>query len=721
MTDSHACFHALVQHSADVIVIADLDSTVRFASQSVFRVLGYNADVLSGAILTDLLHPDDVQGALAFLRSAATGQLNGQRATWRIRNANGEWRNMEMAAANLIDDAAVGGIVLNARDITIEERVAEALRAGEARYRMLFDASPQPMWVYDMETLKFLAVNAAAVAQYGYARDEFLEMTLADIRPAEDESVIRKQVSAVAALPDGVTLSGEWRHRTKAGTILTVAVSSHPLMFDGRRARLVLAADITARKTLEADLSYQAFHDPLTELANRALFRNRVEHALERAKSGDCVAVIFLDLDDFKTVNDSLGHGAGDRLLVAVAQRLLNATRGCDTVARLGGDEFAVLLQNVRTEADAITVAERIASAMCTPFQLDGSEIIAGASIGIARAGDGDGAEELLRNADLAMYKAKHTGKGRHELFEPAMHVAVVERLAAEADLRRAMDQLHSASEFQLVYQPIIDLVDGAVTGVEALVRWMHPGRGVVRPAEFIPTAESTGLIVPLGRWIIGEACRQGAAWQPTHPAGAALTVTVNISGRQLQDTSLLADVGAALSASGLAPACLVLEITESVIMQRTDETLWILQGLKELGVQLAIDDFGTGYSSLAYLQRFPMDILKIDKSFVDGVARGGNDAALTRTIIALGEMLSLRCVAEGIETAEQWAQLRVLGCALGQGFYFSRPLDVSATSALLGFADVTPRDTSIAHATPGGAQPREERQHRYKRASAAA
>lgn len=690
-------FDALVQHSADVILITDIDSTVRFVSRPVFRVLGYDADVILGTVLTDLLHPDDVHDALAFLASAAGDQINSHRSTWRVRHANGEWRNMEIAAAHLIEDPTVGGIVLNARDITAEERVVEALRAGEARYRMLFDASPQPMWVYDLETLKFLAVNAAAVTQYGYTREQFLEMTLLDIRPAEDESLVRTQVSAIAADPDGVAASSEWRHCTKAGKVLTVAVSSHPLMFDGRGARLVLAADITARKTLEAKLSYQAFHDPLTELANRALFRSRVERALEHVSPHDHVAVIFLDLDDFKTVNDSLGHGAGDRLLVVVAQRLLNATRGCDTVARLGGDEFAVLLQNVRTEADAITVTDRITASMHTPVPLDGAQVTIGASIGIARAGEADGAEELLRNADLAMYKAKQAGKGRCELFEPAMHAAVVERLAAEADLRRAMDQLPSESEFHLVYQPILDLSDATVVGVEALLRWTHPRHGVVQPAEFIPTAEATGLIVGLGQWVIREACRQGAAWQALRPSGAPLTVTVNISGRQLQDASLLSDVGNALAESGLVPACLVLEITESVIMQRTDETLSILQGLKSLGVQLAIDDFGTGYSSLAYLQRFPMDILKIDKSFVDGVALGGNDAALTRTIIALGEMLSLRCVAEGIETAEQGERLKALGCALGQGFYFYPPIEASAITVLLQCANVLPRDTSTA------------------------
>ncbi|MGZ8378578.1 MAG: putative bifunctional diguanylate cyclase/phosphodiesterase, partial [Gemmatirosa sp.] len=424
---------------------------------------------------------------------------------------------------------------------------------------------------------------------------------------------------------------------------------------------------------MEAQLVHQAFHDPLTGLANRALFRDRVAHALQRTgRRREQVSVLFLDLDDFKTVNDSLGHAAGDRLLTTVAERLLNATRGCDTVARLGGDEFAVLLENTRDEEDALTVADRVAQALRAPLALEASELQMCASIGLARARPEDGPEELLRNADVAMYRAKHAGKGRTEVFAPEMHAAIVDRLALEADMRRAINDPASA-QFAVHFQPIVRLEDESVVGVEALARWNHPMRGPLPPTTFIPIAESSGLIVPLGAWVLREACRAGQRWTASRretPDAPPLTLTVNLSGRQLQAPGLVDDVAAALTESGLDPASLVLEITETVIMQQTEANLLTLHALKALGIRLAIDDFGTGYSSLSYLQRFPIDILKIDKSFVDGLSRGGSDAALARTIIALGDTLALRCIAEGVEDDAQRTHLQALGCDYAQGFF---------------------------------------------------
>ena len=453
------------------------------------------------------------------------------------------------------------------------------------------------------------------------------------------------------------------------------------------------------RSSQEA-LAHQAFHDSLTGLPNRARFRTRLAATLA-TRPADQVAVLILDLDGFKNVNDSLGHAAGDRLLDQVARRLLNATRGCDTVARLGGDEFAVLLENVRGDRDTTRVAERVLEALQRPFVLDGSPTVVGTSVGIARGGgtgaadghegerDGDAASEdpvdtLLRNADLAMYRAKAQGKGRFALYEPGMHASAVERLALEADHRAAL----ARDEFRVFYQPILQLDSGAMVGVEALARWMHPRRGLVLPADFIPFAEETGLIVPLGRWVLDEACRQGAAWQAIQrartPDQPPLTITVNVSGRQLQHPGFVDEVRSALAASGIEPSTLVLELTESTVVQRPDSTLVTLGQLKELGVRLAIDDFGTGYSALSYLQRFPIDVLKLDKAFVDGVTQGGSNAALARAILALGEALSLRTVAEGIEGWEQQACLRAMGCALGQGFHFARPLPPDAVDRLL-------------------------------------
>jgi diguanylate cyclase (GGDEF)-like protein len=439
--------------------------------------------------------------------------------------------------------------------------------------------------------------------------------------------------------------------------------------------------DITARVRLEEQLTHQAFHDALTGLANRVRLRERVQHALARAgRTAEQIAVLFIDLDGFKNINDSLGHGAGDRLLTMVAERLVNATRGCDTVARLGGDEFAVLLESVNGDDDAVQVAERIAEAMQHPFILDSVEVFVGASMGIARANDAHSvkaaADELLRNADVAMYRAKSAGKGRWAIFQPHMHELARERLAIEADLRQAMER----GEMRIVYQPIVTLSDERLAGLEALVRWQHPDRGEIPPNVFIPIAEETGLIVPLGRWVLREACMRAARWQKL--LNAPLSLTINLSGRQFQEDGMLEEVEAVLADSGLPGGSLVLEITESAIVQNTDTMLQRMHELKRLGIRLAIDDFGTGYSSLSYLQRFPIDILKIDRTFVEELGVPGHDGALVRTIIALGDMMSLDTVAEGVELPRQRDHLRALGCEYGQGYLFAHPLETAEVDA---------------------------------------
>ncbi len=426
------------------------------------------------------------------------------------------------------------------------------------------------------------------------------------------------------------------------------------------------------------ELALLAFRDPLTKLANRALFRERVEQALRRpADAIDSVAVLFIDLDNFKAVNDTFGHTTGDRLLVEVADRLLRTTRGCDTVARLGGDEFGILLDGI--QAEAIRVAERSMASLRTPFSLEGRAVHLGASVGLARADDGSDADDLLRNADVAMYAAKEDGRGCYRVFEPAMHAALLERAHLEVALRTALQK----SEFALEFQSIVDLATESIVGYEALVRWRNPLRGNVPPSVFIPLAEQCGVILELGRWVLREACHEGARWEQMLPA-VPITVNVNVSSRQLEHPDFTTDLTRALHDSGLSPQRLVLEITESVVMRDSALNLERLRRMKAIGVRLAIDDFGTGFSLLAYLQRFPVDVIKIDKAFVKSVAISEHDAALARTIIMLSDTLRLKTVAEGIEDRDQRAKLQALGCELGQGFLFSRPLAAAEIRASL-------------------------------------
>jgi diguanylate cyclase (GGDEF)-like protein len=455
--------------------------------------------------------------------------------------------------------------------------------------------------------------------------------------------------------------------------------------------------DITDRKQLEEQLTHQALHDPLTNLANRVLFRDRVEHALTKLKRNKtALSVLFLDLDNFKTINDSLGHVAGDRLLISFSERLQSCLRSSDTAARLSGDEFAILIEDSKNNETAGLIANKLHDILRLPIVIDGKEVFVSLSIGIAVTKTGDeNPEELLRNADVAMYMAKRQGKGRHVIFQTEMHEALMERIEIEENLRLGIEK----EEFSLHYQPIIELTSTRIVGMESLVRWNHPKKGLIPPAQFIPIAEDTNLIIPLGTWILEEACRQAQKWQNQYDDRPHLSIAVNLSIRQFQQKDLVETVANALAKSKLPSQRLVLEITENHMLQDTETTIKKLHELKELGVRLAIDDFGTGYSSLSYLQRFPVDIIKIDKSFIDKINHGQEGMALARAIIMMSESLGLRTVAEGIEQAEQAETLRHLGCAYGQGYYFSRPLSKEQMDDFL--LKTHPNGTLVYPATP--------------------
>jgi diguanylate cyclase (GGDEF)-like protein/PAS domain S-box-containing protein len=556
MTDlrrSQERYQSLVQNSADVNMIVRADGTIAYESPAVERVLGFPVNERLGKPALELVHPDDRAWVTQLLTDVARvpgAMLSGE---FRVRHADGSWRSMEGVGKNLLDDAAVGGIVVNYRDIT-------------------------------------------------------------------------------------------------------------------------------TRKALEDELRHQAFHDSLTGLANRALFADRLDHALSRTRRArHSLAVLFIDLDDFKSVNDSRGHGEGDRLLVAVAERLHGALRAGDTIARMGGDEFAVLVEDPADANEPVEVAQRLLTTLQDPFEGGGKDLFVHASVGVAISTAKQTAEELLRNADISMYTAKRNGKNRIEVFEPSMHTAALAHLDLKGDLERALMR----GEFVVLYQPVMHLESRDVVGVEALLRWHHPERGLVGPTEFIPVAEETGLIIPLGRWVLEQACRQARLWDLESP-GLALTMNVNVSGRQVTEPGFVDDVAQVLRVTGLDPARLVLEFTEGVLIRDSEATMATLGELKRLGVRLAIDDFGTGYSSLSYLRQFPIDVLKIDRSFVASMSNGPDQAALVRSILRLSETLHLETVAEGIEEVEQLESLLSLGADLGQGFFFAEALDPDSISKLL-------------------------------------
>ncbi len=561
-------------------------------------------------------------------------------------------------------------LVILARRTAAHEREREAadetLRTSERSFRVLFASNPHPMWVIDAATLGFVAVNDAAVAQYGYSTEEFLTSRLSDItasqgierrwNPATEPSVRRLQQ----------------RHRLRGGDLIEVEISAHATEFEGRDTVLVLAQDITERVRLEEQLRDQALHDPLTRLPNRLLLQDRIDHALARQRrSQRPFALLLLDLDNFKSVNDSLGHAAGDHLLVAVAQRLTGCLRASDSAARLGGDEFAILLEDITGAEHVAPVADRLVEALRQPFTVEQREIFLGVSIGVAISDAScQSPDEMLRDADLAMYAAKAQGRGRHVVFSPRMREAALDRVALEHDLRRAV----TAGDLHLVYQPQVDLRSGATVGVEALVRWRHPVHGMVPPDRFIPLAEEAGLIGPLDAWVLETACAQTSAWRAAGAGG--LRVAVNLSGTEFEDGELVERVAEVLERHGLLPSDLELEITERVAVQQQRSARETLDRLRAMGVLIAIDDFGTGYSMLASLRQFPGDKLKIDRSFVQEIADRHDRAPLVAAIVAMGHGLGLEVIAEGVETEEQLAVLRRLGCDGAQGYLLGRPAE---------------------------------------------
>ncbi|HEX8271606.1 MAG TPA: EAL domain-containing protein [Longimicrobiaceae bacterium] len=658
LAEREAYHRALLEHTLELILVVDGGGRVRSITPSAARALGFTPEELVGRSALARVHPDDRRHVGATLYTQMGG---GRPLEYRVRHRDGSWRLFEGIGRDLRHDPAVGGIVVNARDVTERRRVEEEILHLAAFPRNspspILECGPDGAPVYLNPAAERLLRELGLAEPAGFLPPAHADLVRACLEHGEGSRDVEVRVGArVLAWTYQPDLPAETVH--------------------------LFAEEVTERKRVEERLLHDALHDSLTGLPNRLFFMERLGQAMARARrSGEqSYAVLFMDLDRFKLVNDSLGHPAGDELLGGVARRLRGCLRPSDTVARFGGDEFAVLLEDLKGPAGATRVAERIQGSVAAPFTLGGHEVFTGASIGIALpSGLEDTPEELLQNADTAMYRAKASRDSRYEVFDWGMHAELLERLQTEMGLRRAVER----GEFVLHYQPIVSLRTGRIAGFEALLRWDRPEHGLVSPGEFMEVAEETGLILPIGRWVLGEACRRLRAWQDEFP-GTPLSVSVNLSVRQLRQEGLAEEVRSALEAAGVDPRSLKLEITESVIMEKAGAAAESLDALRALGVQLHMDDFGTGYSSLSYLHRLPLHAVKVDRSFVGRMDSDFRTGQLVRTIVPLAHTLGLAVIAEGVETPSALGILRGLRCEYAQGYHFSLPLEAEGVRALL-------------------------------------
>jgi diguanylate cyclase (GGDEF)-like protein/PAS domain S-box-containing protein len=678
---------------AHILVVED-ESIVALDIQDSLQSLGYEvpATVASGeqAIAqAGVLRPD-----LVLMDIQLQGQMDGVEAADQIRQrfgipvvyltANADHPTVQRAKVTEPFGYVIKPFEERELHTAIEvalykHKAEQTLKESEERYRLLVELSPEAIVVQSDERIVY--ANPAAANLFGATGGENLRgLAVADfVHPdhrrnfrAHERHLQGSQQSDLKA-EKFVRLDGEVRD---------VEVVMASVTYGGKPATQILTRDITERRRAEEQLLHDAFHDSLTGLPNRALFLDHLNLAVNhsRRRRGSLFAVLFIDLDRFKVINDSLGHMVGDELLVAIARRLEICLRDGDTIARLGGDEFTILLDGITDYGDAQRVAERIQEVLEQPFSLAGRELFVTASVGIKYSGGGDEQpEELLRDADTAMYCAKALGKAQYQVFDARMHMQALTLLEIESDLRRAIDR----EEFEVNYQPIVSLESGRICGFEALVRWRHPVRGLILPSEFIPVAEETGLILQIDRWVLKQACLQMRGWQEALPVTRQMKISVNLSCKQFMQPAVVGQVLETLRETGLDPGSLKLEITESVMMEKGDYAMSVLEQLSQAGIELSLDDFGTGYSSLSYIHRFPVTTLKIDQSFIKRIGSEQN-GEIVRAVIALARNLGLEVVAEGIETVMQFDQLKALGCEQGQGYYFSQPIGGESATELL-------------------------------------
>ena len=743
LRQSEERLRCLVQNASDIIGIVDAKGIVNYLSESITFILGYEPKDWIGNSLAALVHPNDSSEIEAILEQVHLHPATLLTTACRIQHVDGTWRDFEIVCNNLLEQPSVAGIVITYHDVTVAQRreierqqSETALRESEERYALAVRAANDGLWDWNLKT-NAVYFSSRWKSMLGY-KDSEIGNSLDDwFDRVHPDDLDRVKLELLLHL-QGITPHFENEHRMRhCDTSYRWMLSRGVAARDASGSVYRLAGsqtDITERKAIEAQLLHDACHDALTGLPNRVLFQDRLAHAVEVAKrhKESLFSVIFLDFDRFKVINDSLGHLVGDQLLIAIARRLENCIRHQDTIARLGGDEFAILLEDIQDINDATAIANRIQRALVNPFLLNQQEIVMTVSMGIALgSSEYEHIEDVLRDADTALYRAKVLGKAQYAVFDPTMHTQAVTLLQREHELRRAISMCQVNNSFinisltnnqltnnqlinnqlineqlinhqiinkplgneqsfsehqqlQVHYQPIVSLDNRTILGFEALVRWQHPEDGLVFPSEFIPIAEETGLIVPMGYWVLYESCQQLRLWQECFSATSPLEISVNFSAKQLIQPDLIEKIEQVLQQTHLNPRCLRIEITESSILKQPELGISILKQLKERGIQLAIDDFGTGYSSLSYLHRLPIDTLKIDRSFIHRMDVERDQWELVRTILALAENLGLSVVAEGVETPEELAQLEALGCKAAQGYLFSKAIDCHLATTLL-------------------------------------
>ncbi len=683
LRESEERFRSLVQSGFDLLAIIDGDGMMVYVSPSHERILGHPLSLwLTGQGRPELVHPADLAELAAAMKDVRATPGKWARVRCRLKHANGSWRWFEHVFTNMLDVPAVRGIVSNSRDTTDAEAAVDALRRTSERFRALVRHSSDVIIVVD-DKGRSSYVSPALEHVLGYRPEDLIGRTLMTLVHPDDRPMCHAHFDTVVGDPTQEH-SIEVRGRHADGRWRWFELRTTNLLYEPAVQGVVAhVRDITDRRNVELALEYRALHDPLTGLPNRALVVDRLSQTFASARRhGMSTAVLFIDLDRFKSVNDSLGHAAGDELLVEVAERLSTARRAVDTVARLGGDEFVVVLHDLPGADAAVDIARTIVDELRRPFLVHGRELVVTASIGltiVAGSLEVD-AETVLHEADAAMYDAKSKGGDRVSAFDKEVWTRTVRRIDTEQALRHAIEN----DELYLEYQPVFDLATNRINGVEALIRWRHPERGLISPTEFIPVAESTELIVPIGEWVLDAVCAQVEAWRKLDASGSFRSAWVNVSGRQLARPQFPGVVEAALKRYALEPTALGLELTESTLIDEAETPGTELRDIEALGVRVAIDDFGTGYSSLLYLLRFRVDILKIDRTFVAGLGTSDESTAIIEAVIGLAHTLGMGVSAEGVETPRQLEELRRLSCDAACGFLLSRPIGPDEISALL-------------------------------------